>query len=116
MQAAQHDDDDDDDDDIYTGSGYSYFYFHLYYCTLSIPDRVIPKAQKRVLDAALLNTQHSMVRIKGKVKQSRLMSSAVPRRKCPWCNGYRRRKWTRVSYPTRAEEVNRSRAVSYTSV
>ena len=32
----------------------------------SIPDRVIPKTQKMVLDATLLNTQHSKVRIKGK--------------------------------------------------
>ena len=32
----------------------------------SIPSRVIPKTQKMVLDAALLNTQHYKVRIKGK--------------------------------------------------
>ena len=31
----------------------------------SIPGRVIPKTQKIVLDAALLNTQHYKVRIKG---------------------------------------------------
>ena len=31
----------------------------------SIPGRVIPKTQKMVLDAALLNTQHYEVRIKG---------------------------------------------------
>ena len=37
----------------------------------SIPGRVIPKTQKMVLDAALLNTQHYKVRIKGKVEQSR---------------------------------------------
>ena len=42
----------------------------------SIPGRVIPKTQKMVLDAALLNTQHYEVRIKGKVKQSREWSSA----------------------------------------
>ena len=35
----------------------------------SIPSRVIPKTQKMVLDAALLNTQHHKVRIKGKVEQ-----------------------------------------------
>ena len=35
----------------------------------SIPGRVIPKAQKMVLDATLLNTQH--YKIKGKVVQSR---------------------------------------------
>ena len=33
----------------------------------SIPDRVILKTQKMILDAALLNTQHYKVRIKGKV-------------------------------------------------
>ena len=33
----------------------------------SIPGRVIPKTQKMVLDASLLNTQHYKVRIKGKV-------------------------------------------------
>ena len=42
----------------------------------SIPGRVIPKAQKTVLDATLLNTQHYKVRIKGKVEQSRERSSA----------------------------------------
>ena len=41
----------------------------------SIPDRVIPKTQKMVLDAALLNTQHYKVRIKGKVEQSWKWSS-----------------------------------------
>ena len=35
----------------------------------SIPGRVIPKTQKMVLDAALINTQHYKVRIKGKVEQ-----------------------------------------------
>ena len=33
----------------------------------SIPGRVIPKTQKMVLDAALLNTQFYKVRIKGNV-------------------------------------------------
>ena len=42
----------------------------------SIPDRVIPKTQKMVLDASLLNTQHYKVSIKGKVEQSRERSSA----------------------------------------
>ena len=32
----------------------------------SIPGRVIPKTQKFLLDAYLLNTQHNKVRIKGK--------------------------------------------------
>ena len=34
----------------------------------SFLDRVIPKTQKIVLDAALLNTQHNKVSIKGKVE------------------------------------------------
>ena len=44
----------------------------------SIPGRVIPKTQKMVLDAALLNTQHYKVRIKGKVEQSMERSIALP--------------------------------------
>ena len=44
----------------------------------SIPGRVIPKTQKMVLDAILLNTQHYKVRIEGKVEQSRERSSALP--------------------------------------
>ena len=36
----------------------------------SIPGRVVPKTQKFVLDAALLNTQHYKVQIKGEVEQS----------------------------------------------
>ena len=36
----------------------------------SIPGRVIPKIQKMVFDASLLNTQHYKVGIKGKVGQS----------------------------------------------
>ena len=44
----------------------------------SIPDRVIPKTQKMVLDAVLLSTQHYKVRIKGKVGQSWKWSSALP--------------------------------------
>ena len=44
----------------------------------SIPGQVIPKTQKRVLDAALLNTGHYKVRIKGKIEQPREWSSALP--------------------------------------
>ena len=44
----------------------------------SISGLVIPKTQKMVLDASLLNTQHYKVRIKGKVKQSRESSSSLP--------------------------------------
>ena len=43
----------------------------------SIPVRIIPKTQKMVLDAALLDTQHYKVRIKGKVGQSWERSSAL---------------------------------------
>ena len=44
----------------------------------SIADRVILKTFKIVLDAALRNTQHYKVSIKGKVEQSREWSSALP--------------------------------------
>ena len=44
----------------------------------SVPGRVIPKTQKIVLDAALLNSHYYKVRIKGKVEQSRERSSALP--------------------------------------
>ena len=43
----------------------------------SIPGRVIPKTQKMVLDAALLNTQHYEVRIKSKSEHSREWSSTL---------------------------------------
>ena len=43
----------------------------------SIPGQVIPKTQKIVLDASLLNSQHYEVRIKGEVGQSRKKSSAL---------------------------------------
>ena len=43
----------------------------------SIPGQVIPKTQKMVLDATLLNTQYYKVRIKGKVEQSREWSGAL---------------------------------------
>ena len=43
-----------------------------------IPGRIIPKIQKTVLDAALLNTQHYKVRMKGKVEQFTEWSSALP--------------------------------------
>ena len=53
----------------------------------SIPGRVIPKTQKMVLDASLLNTQHYKVRIKGKVEQSR---EGVATSSTPWCSSYRK--------------------------
>ena len=53
----------------------------------SIPGRVIPKTQKMVLDASLLNTQHYEVLIKGKVEQSREGVAPSP---TPWCSSYRK--------------------------
>ena len=44
----------------------------------SILGRIIPKTQKKLLDSALLNTQHYKVRFKGKVEQSRDWSSTLP--------------------------------------
>ena len=44
----------------------------------SIPGRVIQKTLKMALDTSLLNTQQYKVRMKGKVKQSRERSSALP--------------------------------------
>ena len=43
----------------------------------SIAGGVIPKTQKMVLDATLLNTQNYKVKIKGKVNQSRESSRAL---------------------------------------
>ena len=44
----------------------------------SILGRAIPKTQKMVLDASLLNTQQYKVGIKGKVEQFREKISALP--------------------------------------
>ena len=44
----------------------------------SISGRVIPKTQKMVLDASLLNTQHYKVQIKNKMEQSGERSSTLP--------------------------------------
>ena len=44
----------------------------------SIPNWVILKTQKMVLDTSRLNTQHYKVHIKGKVKQSKERSRALP--------------------------------------
>ena len=44
----------------------------------SIPDRIIPKTLKMVLDTSLLNTQQYKVCIKGKMEQSRERSNALP--------------------------------------
>ena len=53
----------------------------------SILGQVLPKSQKIVLDATLLNTQHYKVRIKGKVEQSREGVALSP---TPWCSSYRK--------------------------
>ena len=44
----------------------------------SISGQVMPKTQKMILDATLLNTQHYKVRNKGKAEQSREWSSTLP--------------------------------------
>ena len=60
----------------------------------SVPDRVIPKTQKMVLDVSLLNTQHYKVRIEGKVEQFRKRSNALP-----WCSSYRKGSiWVTLKY------------------
>ena len=53
----------------------------------SIPDRVIPKTQKMVLDASLLNTQHYKVR--SRVKWSNPGKGVAPS-PTPWCSSYRK--------------------------
>ena len=53
----------------------------------SIPGRVIPKTQKMVLDAALLNTQHYKARIE--VKWSNPGKGVAPS-PTPWCSSYRK--------------------------
>ena len=51
----------------------------------SITGRVVPKTQKMVLDAALLNTQHYKVRIKGKVN---IPGKGVAPSPTSWCSSY----------------------------
>ena len=51
----------------------------------SVSGRVIPKTQKLVLNAALLNTKHYTVSIKGKMEQSR---EGVTPSYTPWCSSY----------------------------
>ena len=51
----------------------------------SNPGQVIPKTQKMVLDATLLNTQHYKLWIKGKVERSRQGVTPSP---TPWCSSY----------------------------
>ena len=54
----------------------------------SILGQVIPKTQKMLLDATLLNTHYYKVRFKGKVEQSSEWSSTLP---TPWVNSYWKR-------------------------
>ena len=51
----------------------------------SIPDLIIPKTLKMVLDTFLLNTQQYKVCIKVKEKQSRIRSSTLPK---TWWSSY----------------------------
>ena len=71
--------------------GIKYHFLSLWYDSTWdwIPGRVIPKTQKMVLDASLLNTQHYKVRIKGKVEQSREGVTPSPTH-C--CSSYRKEK------------------------
>ena len=69
---------------------YYYYYINRAICLMSrlftngqgdqgsIPGRVIPKTQKMVLDATLLNTQRYKVRSKGKVEQYREWRNCLP--------------------------------------
>ena len=45
---------------------------------VQFPGRVIPKTQKKVIDATLLNTQHYKVGIKDKVRQSWEKNCTLP--------------------------------------
>ena len=76
------------------GTTYIYIYIYIYIYLLislvgrvfangpgdqgSIPGRALPKSFKMTLDTSLLNTQQYKVRIKGKAKQSKERSSALP--------------------------------------
>ena len=63
---------------IYIYIMYMFTYVCMYGDQGSIPGRVIPKTPKMLLDAALVNTWHCKVWIKGKVEQFREWSSALP--------------------------------------
>ena len=87
-QAAQHD---DDDDLSLPDIGMMVTVFTNGPGDLgSIPVRVIPKIQKMVLDASLLNTQHYKIWIKSKVEQSRERNSPPTHTHTPWCCSYRK--------------------------
>ena len=62
----------------------------------SIPGRVIPKTEKMVLDASLLNTQHYKVQIKGKWSNSWKGVAPSP---TPQCSKYRKGSlWVTLNY------------------
>ena len=64
---------------------YIQYFFVFAYCLGdkgSIPDWVIPKTQKLVLDAFLLNTQYYKVRIKDKWSNSRKVVTPSPTPRC----------------------------------
>ena len=67
----------------------------------SIPGRVMQKTQNILLDAALLNTQHYIVNIKGKVKQSRKL---VALSSTPRCSSYWKRS-LRVTFDYRRQLI-----------
>ena len=69
----------------------------------SFPGRVIPKIQKMVLDASLLNTQHYKIRIKGKVEQSREGVAPSPTHRC---SSYRKRS-LQVSFNSSTKQYNK---------
>ena len=50
----------------------------------SIPGLIIPKTQKMVFDASLLNTQHYKVRIKGSNPGEEVVPSLTPRCSSYW--------------------------------
>ena len=84
-----------------SSSQYIYIYIYIYVCVCvcvcglsianypedldSIPDQVIPKTQKMVLNATLLETQHYKVRIKS--RWSNLGKEVAPLH-TPWCSSY----------------------------
>ena len=51
----------------------------------SNPGRIIPKTQKKVLGASLLNTQHYRVGINGKLSNPGKGVAPFP---TPWCSSY----------------------------
>ena len=61
------------------------------YCLPMIHGRIIPKTEKIVLDASLLNTQHYKVRIKG--KWSDPGKGVVPSPTCQYYSYWKGSRW-----------------------